>query len=115
MTANQILEELADESVVDLRSYWPLQPLIHIDLYHIPHQPKKVQDWIIMQGKLLLIENESPVTCHDELVDHNPILVNYTYPSDPMIATRFYEDQSILQKIHTEPSKDKVCCRVCFK
>ncbi|CAF0857276.1 unnamed protein product [Didymodactylos carnosus] len=73
-TADQILKELADETVVDLRSYWPLLPLVKIDLTHIPPQPKKLQEWTIVP------------------VDNNDILVSYLYPSDPMIAERFYED-----------------------
>jgi hypothetical protein len=51
VTADQILEELADECVIDLRAYSPLLPLMQVDLYHIPPQPKKVQDWTIMQGE----------------------------------------------------------------
>ena len=51
VTADQILEELADESIIDLRSHWPLLPLLQIGLYNIPPQPKKVQDWTIMQRK----------------------------------------------------------------
>jgi len=50
VTADQILEQLADESVVDLRSHWPILPLLQINLYNIPPQPKKVQEWTIMQG-----------------------------------------------------------------
>ena len=49
-TADQILEELADESTIDLRSHWPILPLIDIALYHIPPQPKKVQEWTIAEG-----------------------------------------------------------------
>jgi len=50
VTADQILEQLADESVIDLRSHWPILPILEINLYHIPPQPKKVQEWTIMQG-----------------------------------------------------------------
>ena len=50
VTADQILEELADESVIDLRSHWPILPILEINLYNIPPQPKKVQEWTIMQG-----------------------------------------------------------------
>lgn len=50
-TADQILEELADEAVVDLRSHWPILPLLEINLYNIPPQPKKVQEWTIVEGK----------------------------------------------------------------
>lgn len=53
-SADEILEQLADESVVDLRSHWPILPLLQISLSHIPPQPKKVQDWTIMQGWLFI-------------------------------------------------------------
>jgi hypothetical protein len=52
VTADQILEQLADESVVDLRSHWPILPILQINLCNIPPQPKKVQEWTIMQGLL---------------------------------------------------------------
>jgi hypothetical protein len=54
-TADEILEQLADESVVDLRCHWPMIPLLQINLYNIPPQPKKVQEWTIMQGLLRIL------------------------------------------------------------
>jgi len=51
-SADEILEQLADESVVDLRSHWPMLPLLQINLYNIPPQPKKVQEWTIVEGLL---------------------------------------------------------------
>ena len=51
VSADDILEQLADESVVDLRSHWPIVPILQIDLCHIPPQPKKVQEWTIMQSR----------------------------------------------------------------
>ncbi len=53
-SADEILEQLADESVVDLRSHWPMLPLLQINLYNIPPQPKKVQEWTIMQSLLTI-------------------------------------------------------------
>ncbi|CAF4166320.1 unnamed protein product [Rotaria socialis] len=91
-TADQILEELADESVVDLRSHWPILPLLQINLYNIPPQPKKVQEWTIVE------------------VDNDDILISYPYPSDPMIAERFYEEYSSGNKqksMENEPGKSK--------
>ncbi|CAF5212540.1 unnamed protein product [Rotaria magnacalcarata] len=91
-TADQILEELADESVVDLRSHWPILPLLQINLYHVPPQPKKVQEWTIVE------------------VDNDDILTPYPYPSDPMIAERFYEEYSSGNKqksMENEPGKSK--------
>ena len=54
VTADQILEELADESIIDLRSHWPISPLLDIGLFNIPPQPKKVQDWTMMESKFNL-------------------------------------------------------------
>ncbi|CAF2588148.1 unnamed protein product [Rotaria sp. Silwood2] len=86
-TADQILEQLADESVIDLRSHCPMSPLLQINLYNIPPQPKKVQEWTIME------------------VDNKDILVSYPYPSDPMIAERFYEEYASNNK-HKTPEID---------
>ncbi|CAF4265115.1 unnamed protein product, partial [Adineta steineri] len=89
-TADLILEELADESVVDLRSHLPVLPLIQVNLYNIPPQPKKVQEWTIMQ------------------VDDDNVLVRYPYPSDPMLAKRFYEEHASSNKSKgTETDSEK--------
>ncbi|CAF3523561.1 unnamed protein product [Adineta steineri] len=93
VTADLILEELADESVVDLRSHWPVLPLIQVNLYNIPPQPKKVQEWTIMQ------------------VDDDNVLVRYPYPSDPMLAKRFYEEHASSNKnkgTETDTEKPKM-------
>ncbi len=90
-SADEILEQLADESVVDLRSHWPILPLIQINLYNIPPQPKKIQEWTIMQS-LLRIYFALFFSSWFSVVDDDNILVPYPYPSDPQIAEQFYEE-----------------------
>ncbi|CAF1631395.1 unnamed protein product, partial [Adineta ricciae] len=87
VTADLILEELADESVIDLRSHWPILPLLEINLFNIPPQPKKVQEWNIVQ------------------VDDTDVLVPYIYPSDPGLPKRFYEEYVSLSKMEAGKTK----------
>ncbi len=92
-SADEILEQLADESVIDLRSHWPILPLLEINLYNIPPQPKKVQEWTIMQSLLTkLISYCLFFLTFVTLVDDDNVLVPYPYPSDPQIAEQFYEE-----------------------
>lgn len=90
-----------------------MTPLIQINLYNIPPQPRKVQEWTIVQG---LFKNNLFFVyfsfCNINLiVDSDNVLAPYPYPSDPMIAEQFYEEYSSNNKnkpTETEPGKGKV-------
>lgn len=45
-----ILQELSDNFVIDLRNYLPAGPILHIGLYGIPPQPKKIKHMVLTQS-----------------------------------------------------------------
>eukprot|EP00794_Sanderia_malayensis_P018301 gene18300-20124_t len=42
-------EELLDEDVVDLRSFAAMEPIIYIELFELPPQQQKVNQWVMQQ------------------------------------------------------------------
>lgn len=46
----EVLKELSDSFVVDLRSMAPIGPILHIGLFQIPPQTKKIKQWWITQS-----------------------------------------------------------------
>lgn len=45
-----ILQELSDSFVIDLRNYLPTGPILHIGLFGIPPQPKKIKHMVLTQS-----------------------------------------------------------------
>ncbi|CAF0763289.1 unnamed protein product [Brachionus calyciflorus] len=90
-----ILQELSDSFVIDLRNFLPLGPVLHIGLYDIPPQPKKVKQLILTQR------------------DPNETLIPFVYPSlDTNLPTAAWqefwskkqENDNLSSTNHAEPN-----------